>query len=440
MILLAVSGGIDSMCLAEKTRLEGGPFAIAHCNFALRGADSDADEALVRGWAERYGIPCHVRRFDTASYAAGKGASIEMAARELRYRWFGELCREHGYEAVAVAHNADDDAETMLLNLLRGSGVKGLSGMKAEGWLPVPEYRDIPLLRPLLGLTRAQIAAYVAEHGVPYREDRTNAENEFKRNKLRNQVFPLFREINPSFREALRRDREHIAEAGAVADGYYASHRDAFWDGSSVDLKALEAQEHPDYLLYRLLDEEGFAPYSIDKAREIFHSSLTRSGKKVIEGDREIVFSAGSILVRSLSRMAEVVENDDIAIVRTPGVYWVGGIRVEISLHPRAEYLTLHTAPGETLLDASAVPFPFIIRSWRPGDYMVPLGMRGRKKVSDLLSGADVREKERAVVLVRPGDEKRAAADRIAALIGIRPDASCSVGSGTQTVLQIVLR
>ena len=110
MILLAVSGGIDSMCMAEKARLQGGPFAIAHCNFALRGSESDADEAMVREWAFRYGMTCHVKRFETASYAASHGISIEMAARELRYRWFGELCRAYGYEAVAVAHNADDNA------------------------------------------------------------------------------------------------------------------------------------------------------------------------------------------------------------------------------------------------------------------------------------------------------------------------------------------
>ena len=114
------------MCLAEKVRLEGGPFAIAHCNFHLRGEESDADEAFVRGWASKYGIECHVRHFDTLGHAASEKISTEMAARQLRYRWFGELCKEHGYEAVAVAHNANDNAETLILNLLRGTGLKGI--------------------------------------------------------------------------------------------------------------------------------------------------------------------------------------------------------------------------------------------------------------------------------------------------------------------------
>ncbi len=213
MLLVAVSGGIDSMCLAEKVRLEGGPFAIAHCNFHLRGKESDGDEAFVKAWADANGIPCHVRHFETSAYAAEQGISVEMAARRLRYHWFGELCRQHGYSGVAVAHNANDNAETLLLNLLRGTGIRGLLGMKAEGFIPDPEFSDIPLLRPLLGMTRVDIEAFAAEHGLSWREDATNALNDFKRNKIRNLVFPVFREINPSFVQTLNRDMERFAEA-----------------------------------------------------------------------------------------------------------------------------------------------------------------------------------------------------------------------------------
>ena len=212
MLLIAVSGGIDSMCLAEKVRLEGGPFAIAHCNFSLRGEESDADEVFVRSWASAHGIPIHVKRFDTQAFAQAEGISVEMAARRLRYRWFGKLCREHGYEAVAVAHNANDNAETLLLNLLRGTGLKGITGMKASGFLPDPEYGDIPLLRPLLGMTREEIEAFAREQGLSWREDSTNALNDYKRNKIRNQVFPVFREINPSFVQTLNRDMERFAD------------------------------------------------------------------------------------------------------------------------------------------------------------------------------------------------------------------------------------
>ena len=436
MVLLAVSGGIDSMCMAEKARLQGGPFAIAHCNFALRGAESDADEALVREWAARYAVPLHVRRFDTAAYAAERGVSIEMAARELRYRWFGELCREHSYEAVAVAHNADDNAETMLLNMLRGTGVKGLAGMRPEGFLPDPDYADIPLLRPLLGMSRKEIESFAAENAVPYREDHTNAESEYKRNKLRNQVFPVLREINPSFLEAFARDRANVAETGEIADAWYRSVKDAVWDGESIDLAALEALEHPDYVLYRLLDGEGFAAYTIDKVKGILHGSGTMSGRRVIEGDRELVFSAGRILVREHSVQAEIAENEYLAVVRGPGSYRVGCVTLEVSLHDPSEFGTYKTPDGVSLLDAAALPFPFVARPWQAGDWMVPYGMKGRKKLSDLLSGADIRAKERAVVLVRPDSD---APGRVAALAGLRIDHTFSVTPQTGSVLRIVI-
>ena len=206
------------MCLAQKVRLEGGPFAIAHCNFGLRGEESDADEAFVRSWADQWGIPVHVKHFATREAASARGISVEMAARSLRYHWFGELCREHGYEAVAVAHNANDNAETLLLNLLRGTGLRGITGMRASGFIPDPDFADIPLLRPLLGMTRGDIEAFAAEQGLQWREDRTNAENDYKRNKIRNLVFPVFAEINPSFIQTLNRDMERFwsewSEAG----------------------------------------------------------------------------------------------------------------------------------------------------------------------------------------------------------------------------------
>ena len=212
MLLLAVSGGIDSMCLAEKVRLEGGPFAVAHCNFGLRGEESDGDESFVRQWAQGYGIPFHAKRFHTQAFASTEGISVEMAARRLRYHWFGELCREFGYSGVAVAHNANDNAETLILNLLRGTGLRGITGMKASGFLPDPDFADIPLLRPLLGLTREEIEAFAAAHGLSWREDRTNALSDFKRNKIRNLVFPVFKEINPSFVQVLNRDMERMAK------------------------------------------------------------------------------------------------------------------------------------------------------------------------------------------------------------------------------------
>ena len=278
MVLVAVSGGRDSMVLAEKVRRNGGPFAIAHCNFRLRGADSDADEALVRAWATRHGVTCHVRAFDTEACAEAEGISIEMAARKLRYRWFGELCREHGYEAVLTAHHAGDNAETFFLNLLRGSGIKGLCGMAEDGFLPDPDYADIPLRRPLLHTTRAEIDALAAAWNLPWREDRTNAENTVKRNKLRNQVFPVLREINPSFEETLAADMDRLRLVEKIADGYYREHVDLVWDGRRVDTDLLKTIPGWEYILYRILEGEGMEAPLIAQATDIVRSG--QSGRR----------------------------------------------------------------------------------------------------------------------------------------------------------------
>ena len=175
-VLLAVSGGIDSMCMAELFlhSLTFKDFAVAHCNFRLRGEESDADEALVCSWAERNGIRIHKTHFDTEQFAEQSGMSIEMAARELRYGWFAELAATEGYVAVAVAHNANDNVETVILNLLRGTGIKGITGMDETGPIPSHTKTDAVLIRPLLGFTRRQIEGFVRSRGIGYRDDRTN--------------------------------------------------------------------------------------------------------------------------------------------------------------------------------------------------------------------------------------------------------------------------
>ena len=355
MVLVAVSGGRDSMVLAEKVRREGGPFAIAHCNFHLRGADSDADEALVRAWANRHGITCHVQAFDTEAVAAAEGISIEMAARKLRYRWFGELCRKFGYEAVLTAHHAGDNAETFFLNLLRGTGIKGLTGMKAESVLPDPDYADIPLRRPLLGVTRADIDSLAAQWQVPYRDDRTNAENTVKRNKLRNQVFPVLREINPSFEKTVAEDMERLSMAAAIADDYYRENAPLLWDGRRIDTDLLRTFPHWEYLLFRILEEEGLPGPLIAQATDIVRSGL--GGKRV----GPFVSAAGR-LVRE-----ERVGEPEIAVTEES---WEPG---------RSPVMPA----GVLAVDADKVHGELVADRWVAGDWIRPLGMRGRKKLQD---------------------------------------------------------
>ena len=227
-VLLAVSGGIDSMCMAHlflhsESLGEKGRFEVAHCNFSLRGEESDGDESLVRNWCLENGIPFHSERFDTERYASYNGISIEMAARELRYGWFASLSESEGFNSVAVAHNANDNAETLLLNLTRGTGLKGITGMRDVSPLPSSCPSKAVLIRPLLSFTRKEIIGYAKELYIPYREDRTNALDEYKRNRIRHQLIPVLEELNPSLLATLRADMDHFREAEEITDEYFLS-------------------------------------------------------------------------------------------------------------------------------------------------------------------------------------------------------------------------
>ena len=411
MVLVAVSGGRDSMVLAEKVRREGGPFAVAHCNFRLRGAESDADEALVREWTARHGIICHVRAFDTEAFAAAEGISIEMAARQLRYRWFGQLCREHGYEAVLTAHHAGDNAETFFLNLLRGSGVKGLCGMPEEGFLPDPDYGDIPLRRPLLRLTRADIDRLVEEWGLPYRDDRTNAENTVKRNKLRNQVFPVLREINPSFEETLAADMQRLRLVERIADDFFQEHVSLVWDGRRIDTDLLKTLPSWEYILYRILSQEGMAPALIDQATEVVRSGL--SGRRV-----GAFISATGRLVRE-----EAVGTPEIIVTEES---WEPG---------RSPVMP----EGVLAVDADLVRGDLAADRWAAGDWIRPLGMRGRKKLQDWFKDRhfSLVDKQRAVVV---RDSGLADAHHVVAIAGHTIDQAYRITASTRRVFIITKR
>lgn len=408
MLLVAVSGGRDSMFLAEKVRRSSEPFSLAHCNFRLRGAESDADEALVRTWAERHGITCHVKAFDTEAAAKSEGISIEMAARRLRYRWFGQLCREHGYEAVLTAHHAGDNAETFLLNLLRGTGIKGLCGMRPEGFLPDPEYRDIPLRRPLLGMTREEIDVGVRNWNVPYRDDATNAENEFKRNKLRNQVFPLLKEINPSFERTLTEDMHRLQQVEALADDYYREHAPLVWDGQRIDTALLKTFPHWEYLLYRILEGEGLEPGVVSQAEALVRSGA--SGKRV----GPFVSAAGR-LVRD-----DTAEAREVLIREEP---WTPG---RSPVFPE----------GVLAVDADRVHGTLEAGRWTPGDWIRPLGMRGRRKLQDWFKDKhfSLVDKQNAVIIRDTGLPD---AHHVVAVAGYLIDDSYKITPDTRRVFRM---
>lgn len=459
-VLLAVSGGIDSMCMAEIFLSKFGPeaFALAHCNFHLRGEESDGDEALVCAWAGENGVKCHVTHFDTGSVAREQGVSIEMAARELRYGWFADLCAEHGYSAVAVAHNANDNAETLLLNLLRGTGLRGLRGMSPVSDLPVvmngerafPEGRKPYLIRPLLEVTRKQIEGYALAHGVRYREDSTNALSDYKRNRIRNEVFPIFEKINPSFVRTLNREMGYFAEASDIVDNYCGAQnissiiRNETKDLLAVSVPGLLGYSNWRYLLYYILEPYGFNSATVASIEDLLESDRTLSGKRFESATHELVVERTELCVRPLIP-ADVNGQDDrlsesVMVVRAPGIYNFNGCRWKVEVLERTPDMPLKQPEGVLIADADKLRFPFVCRRWRQGDWLIPFGMKGKKKVSDMF--ADLKftsvRKDRSVMIVDCRGQK-AEKQHIAGILGVRMDDSYRVGPSTVSVLRLAL-
>lgn len=459
-ILLAVSGGIDSMCLAEKSVRAGQDFAVAHCNFHLRGADSDADADFVADWARRHGIAFYSKDFDTAAYAAEQGISLEMAARELRYGWFADLCRTEGFAGVAVAHQADDRRETFLLNLMRSSGGRGLRGMQGQSVIPGT---DIPLLRPLLGMTRQEIETYMRSIGATWREDSSNLDTTIRRNRIRHELLPLLSELNPSYGDALDRAMRHIGSLQDVADTWFESVRPTLLDSTdgSILLDSLCSLPHRDFLLYRLLEPYGLTESVLDDLCAALDSGESLSGKRfllhhaTLLGERNrLSFCnetspmplSGSNRIRGAYSQFPCDENPVTAgqvtepagagtcSIIDSGTYDCEGVRVKVEILDRAEITDLKQPRGILLLDACKLPLPLIVRPWRAGDWLVPLGMRGRKKLSDLFVDLkySILDKQRARVI----DWQES---RIAALLGERGDDALKVTSETRTVYRITI-
>ena len=456
--LLAVSGGVDSMCLADMwLRCFGAEnCAIAHCNFNLRGEDSDGDEALVTGWAQEHGVRLHKVSFETVQYATENGVSIEMAARELRYRWFGEICQEHGYQAVVVAHHADDNAETMVLNMVRGTGLKGLSGMKPVSPLPFsrhPRFDRGFLLRPLLTFTRKQIEGHAFAWKVPYREDKTNASTEYRRNSIRHEVFPLFERMNPSYVRTLNREMTYFKDASDIVEQWcraqlphviarseaphVIARSEATWQSVplAISTPALLAIPQWRYLLYYILEPYGFNTSVLESLESLLTSDRTISGKRFESEDYVLQTERDSLVITKPYERTEA-----FMPVRGAGIYHVNGSRVSVEVLPWTSRMPLKQPEGTIILDAAKLKFPFVLRKWRAGDWMVPLGMKGKKKISDLFTDLKYghTQKECAVILVdMTGDF--AEQQHVAGVAGVRIDDRYKVTDNTETIIRITI-
>ena len=441
--LLAVSGGMDSMCMADMFLNEVGAdsFAIAHCNFHLRGAESDGDEALVKAWADSNGVRMHRVDFDTVTYAREQGQSIEMAARELRYGWFGQLCDEFGYDVVVVAHNANDNAETLMLNLLRGTGLNGLHGMATVSG---------NIFRPLLEVTRKQIEGYVLAHRVPYRDDSTNFESEYKRNKIRNEVFPVFEKVNPSFVKTLNREIGYFAEAGSIVEDWCRAqmpnvvsypesspcHPERSEGSVSISIPSLLSTKNWRYLLYYILQPYGFNSATLEALEDLLESDRTVSGKCFESSTHTLRTERDKMIV--LRNVIHDVIGDLSIAVHAAGIYTLNGVRWQVKVVERTPDFILKQPVGTIIMDADKMAFPFVCRGWRQGDWFVPFGLKGRKKVSDFF--ADLKftqaQKSRTLMIADCG-ENSAENQRIAGILGYRIDDRYKVDASTKNIIVI---
>ena len=436
--LLAVSGGVDSMCMAElfarsplfAGESAGRSFAVAHCNFHLRGDESDRDAILVEKWAEEHKVGFFRADFDTAGYASSHSCSIEMAARELRYDWFLKICKQKGFFATAVAHNSNDNAETLILNLLRGTGLRGISGMRYSSPMPVKDGGDVSLLRPMLDFSRDEIERYAAAEGLKYCCDSTNSETEYKRNRVRHQVFPIFESINPSFLDTFARDMNSFRQESEIAEDYFNDCRSRLIIGGGekngviseseevlkIDIATLMTERHWKYLLYRLLEPFGFRDRLLAPIIRLLEEGNTLSGKTFESPGYRLYTEPGRLIVKRASQpylpVKDLRADTSCAVVRDAGRYRFDDFCFEVGLTARKSNQSVKeeavelAQKGILALDAASVEMPFIVRRWHKGDWMRPIGNRGKKKLSDIFTDLKLglSEKHRALVLVVPSD------------------------------------
>ena len=369
-IVLALSGGIDSMVLADlllKAKVE---FVSAHCNFHLRCEESDGDEKFVREYAEKHDIQCFVKHFDTEKYAAENGISIEMAARDLRYAWFEELRQQLGYDKIAVAHHADDQAETFFINLLRGAGLRGLKGMLPQNGV---------IIRPLLWASREQIRQYAVENQIFWREDHTNAESVYLRNKIRNQLLPAFDELKPEARQGLYKSLEYLASENEL-------YRELLKEKLSQIVKRNdEVQSFPTpnfqlstfnfQLLFEWLRQYNF---NTDQCRFIFETMNTGIGNKYFSSTHQLIIGRDDLQLSEI----KAVENEEVQIGVGEDVI-VLPIHLCFSKLEKTPDFVIDKSSDVAQLDFDKLKFPLTLRHWRYGDRFHPLGMKGSKLLSD---------------------------------------------------------
>lgn len=416
-VLLAVSGGIDSMVMLELFHQASWEVAVVHCNFQLRGHDSTLDEDFVGAQCAERNIPCYVKKFTPKTFAKENGISLQMAARELRYTWFDEMLGKLGCKCLATAHHLNDSFETTLLNLIRGTGIDGVQGIAVK-------HEDC--IRPLLFATRDQIHAFALENNLTWREDVTNLTDHYSRNFLRHQVIPLLRDLNPNLEgtwvqtQARLRGGKHFAKEFVnqfISKAVRLTER-----GLTINREMLQVIDFNDVLLWDIIKSFGF---NYDQCCDVMATDH-QSGKIFYSASFSLIIDRDLLQITSTNK-TEAFEFLIDSIHVSPSFN-----RTTLSFHlEETSHYAIRKTPSLAELDYDTLVFPLRWRSWREGDRFVPLGMKQHKKVSDFLIDEKVSiDKKDDVSVLESGDE-------IVWIVGMRIADPFKVTAKTKCVLQI---
>ncbi len=423
-VLLAVSGGIDSVVMVELFRQAGFHFGIAHCNFHLREAESDRDESFVKELARKLNVRFFSGNFQTEQYARQNHLSIQMAARELRYQWFDELLMREQFDYVATAHHLDDQIETLLINLVRGTGLNGLQGIRSK---------QGNIIRPLMFAARHEIEKFQHDHSIPFCIDSSNLSDKYVRNKIRHEIVPVLSAINPSYREGMTQTMERLRDAGQiVTEGIHEKGSYVFTRNENtlfIDISGLLNLSPLTAYLTEFLSPLGFNYSTIKK----IVSSLTgTSGKIFLSPTHCLLKDRKYLIINPLSA----------CIPATASAYFIDHdascLYLPLSLHLERKEITENYQPDKrpevACLDLDLIRFPLLLRKWKKGDYFYPCGMNHAKKVSDYFIDEKFTLFEKTNTWILESDGK------IIWLVGQRIDHRFRITSETKMVLKIELQ
>ncbi len=388
--LLAVSGGLDSMVMAHLYLEIGRAFAVAHCNFKLRGKASDEDELFVQGFCKKNNIPCFTTPFDTEAVAKARKQSIQLVARNLRYEWLERVRKENGYEWIATAHHLNDSIETALYNFAKGTGIRGLSGIPLENG---------KIIRPLLDMTRRELEEIQKKSAIPFREDASNAEDKYARNKIRHHIIPVFREINLGLEDTLKKNFKHIDEAVQLMSWAIAQIKPVISQNHNnklhIDIKQLEQFPAPQTILYELLKDYHF---NSDQVAQIWSRRNQPPGAYYYSSTHELLLDRATFLLqirRDSQNINEVLWFTSEMQTKKVGVSALSGNRY---LGRPASFIN---NSYKAFMDADLLHFPLKLRHWQAGDTFCPLGMNGKtKKVQDFFTDLKLSRAEKEEIWI----------------------------------------